>query len=476
MSRDRPHVVIAGGGVAAVESVLALRELAGQRVGITIVSPEREFLYRPVTVAEAFDRGEAHAYPLDEIVSYEGGGELIWDRLESVDGPERTAVTTSGTRITFDALIVAAGAIATEPLAGALTFRGRADVAALRGVLDELVAGSARSVALTMPAERTWPLPIYELSLMTAMHLHESGSTAAVWLVTPEDEPLELFGPAGSRAIEEMLKACEVRLLTSSRPVRVRGRALVLAGGGEVYVDRVITLPQLVGPMLRGLPHDQHGFIPVDSHGRVYGLEGVYAAGDVTAFPLKQGGLAAQQADAVAETIAAELGVPITPKPFTPVLRGLLMTDGAPLYLRAEPQRLSHEATVAADATPRRHSSAAASIAAGRPLWWPDAKIAGRYLGPFLASARPQPLASALLTDRVAGPPVPSTADDDDARTLALMLADYDARWGDYGAAADVLDGAEALQGGLPPEYERKRRSWRAAAQMSLPPDTDPKA
>ena len=229
-------------------------------------------------------------------------------------------------------------------------------------------------------------------------------------------------------------------------------------------MDRVVTLPELVGPRLPGLPHDQHGFIPIDSHGRVSGLEDIYAAGDVTTFPLKQGGLAAQQADAVAETIVADLGIPLTPKPFRPVLRGLLMTGGAPLYLRAEPQRLSRETTVATDATPRYRSTRTASWAAGRALWWPDAKIAGRYLGPFLSSARPQPLGSALLTDRIAAPPPFSAADDEDASELALMLADYDARWGDFGGAVDVLDGAEALQGTLPPEYETKRRQWRSAA------------
>ncbi len=475
MSGNRLHVVIAGGGVAAVESLLALRELAGRRVEITLVSPERQFLYRPVTVAEAFDRDEAHTYALDEIVSYEGGGQLIWDRLKSVAAAEHVAIAGSGARIRFDALIVATGAIAHEPLPGALTFRGRGDVAALRRVLDELIAGSARSVALTLPAERTWPLPIYELALMTAVHLRHHGSDARVWLITPEEEPLELFGPAGSRAINEMLKACEVRLLTSSLPALVRGDALVLAGGDEVYVDRVITLPQLTGPRLQGLPHDQHGFIPVDSYGRVSGLDGVYAAGDITAFPLKQGGLAAQQADAVAETIAAELGIPITPQPFKPVLRGLLMTDGAPLYLRAEPQRLSREATGAAEATPRRRDTPAASCAAGRPLWWPEAKIAGRYLGPFLATARPQPLTSGLLADRVAAPPPLPAAHDEDARELALMLADYDARWGDYGTAVDVLDGAEALQGTLPPEYQTKRRQWRAAEPVGTPDAQGPR-
>jgi sulfide:quinone oxidoreductase len=58
--RRRLRVVIAGGGVAAPETLLAPRALVGHRVEITLISPEREFLYRPVTVAEAFGarRGE----------------------------------------------------------------------------------------------------------------------------------------------------------------------------------------------------------------------------------------------------------------------------------------------------------------------------------------------------------------------------------------------------------------------------------
>jgi sulfide:quinone oxidoreductase len=465
MAGERPHVVIAGGGVAGIEALLALRELVGHRVRITLIAPEREFLYRPVTVGEAFDRARARGYALAEIVGDDRHGELVCDALERVEAGEHIAVTRSGTQIGYDVLVIAAGATAREWLPGALTFRGRGDVAAVRVVLDELVSGSARSVALTLPSERIWPLPIYELALMTASHLREHGAAADVWLVTPEEEPLQLFGPAAARAIEPMLKARGIRLRTSSRPALVRGRALVLAGGGEVFVDRVITLPELEGPSLPGVPHDRHGFIPVDAHGRVTGTEDVYAAGDVTVFPLKQGGLAAQQADAVVETIAAELGVPIAPRPFTPVLRGLLMTGGAPLYLRAEPQRLPRQATVAIEAKPFRRSGPEASSAAGQPLWWPPAKIAGRYLGSFLATARPQPLTAALLADRVAvpGPPV-SEVEFEDALELALLLADCDARWGDYGAALSALDAAQSLQGFLPPAYEAKRREWHAAA------------
>jgi sulfide:quinone oxidoreductase len=324
-------------------------------------------------------------------------------------------------------------------------------------------------VAFALPSERMWPLPLYELALMTAAHLSEHGaSDVKVTLVTPEEEPLELFGPAATAAVGSLLEARGVTVRSSSLPALARGRTLLLAGGAEVFADRVITVPMLEGPRISGLPHDQHGFIPVDKFGRVGESKNVFAAGDVTAFPLKQGGLAAQQADAVAGAIAALAGAAITPEPFRPVLRGLLLTGGAPLYLRAEPQRLAREATVAIEAPAARRTSRDASAAAGQALWWPPAKIAGRYLAPYLATARPSPLSSGVLADRVAvpGPPV-SDEEYEDALALALLLADCDARWGDYGSALNALDAAQALQGALPPEYEAKRREWRAEERLA---------
>jgi sulfide:quinone oxidoreductase len=460
--------VIAGGGVAAIEALLALRELVGTRVTITLISPQREFVYRPVTVTEPFGHGEARAFQLGEIVDH-AGGRLVWDRVERVDPSASTVLLGSGDTVGYDRLIVACGAIPSEPLPGALTFRGRDDVEGLRDVLDDLTSGSARSVALTLTSEHTWTLPIYELALMTSGYLRDRGVDSDVSLVTPEEEPLELFGPAAVEAMEAMLKARHVHLRTSARPVLLRGRMLQLAGGGHVWADRVITLPELKGPRLPGLPHDRDGFIWVDGHGRVHGAPGVYAAGDVTAFPLRQGGLAAQQADAVAENIAAELGAAVKPRPFAPVLRGLLMTGGAPLYVRSEPQRLARGSSVATEAPSLRPRGREPSAASGQPLWWPPAKIAGRYLSPFLATARPQPLSSGLLTDRIAiGGPSLSEAEFEDALGLALLLADCDARWGDYPAALSALDAAEALRGALPPEYEHKRRSWRAAERMGV--------
>ncbi len=462
-SKDRLHVVIAGGGVAALEVLLALRDLAGRRITVTLLASTREFVYRPVTVGEAFGRSEARSYSLVDIAN-DQHARLIWDSLKRVDLERRAAVTGVGEAIEFDRLVVATGAVPHDPLPGALTFGGRDDVPALQELLDELVRGEAHSVAFALPAERMWALPLYELALMTAEGLRDRGARVPVTLVTPEEEPLELFGPAAGMAVRGLLEARGVTLRTSSLPAKVGRRVLTLAGGGEVFVDRVVTVPELDGPRLTGVPHDRKGFIPVDSHGRVVGAECVYAAGDATAFPIKQGGLATQQADAVAEAIAAEAGAELDPRPFQPVLRGLLMTGGAPLYIRAEPQRLARESSVAIEAAVRPRTRRDTSAAAGQPLWWPPAKIAGRYLAPYLATARPRLFSSQLLSDRPPGAAV-SEAEHRDALELALLLAELDARWGDHRSALDALDAAEALEGALPPEYEAMRREWRAAAK-----------
>lgn len=151
-ARNRLHVV-AGAGVAAVETLLALRALAGQRVDITVVSPEREFLYRrsrSPRCSSALKRVRirlARSSPAAAAAGSSGTRRQASNRTS-------TSSSRAGERISYDALVVAAGALAREPLPDALTFRARMDVPALRRLLDELVAGTARSVALALPSER----------------------------------------------------------------------------------------------------------------------------------------------------------------------------------------------------------------------------------------------------------------------------------------------------------------------------------
>jgi sulfide:quinone oxidoreductase len=130
----------------------------------------------------------------------------------------------------------------------------------------------------------------------------------------------------------------------------------------------VIALPQLFGPAVRGLPGDEHGFIPVDPYGQVLGVPGVYAAGDATDYPIKHGGLAAQQADTVARSIAARAGAALTPEPFQPEIHGMLITGGKPVYLTA---RITG-------------AHGFSSQISDQPTWTPPVKIAARYLAPYL--------------------------------------------------------------------------------------------
>lgn len=472
-AHKRKQVVIAGGGVAALETVLALRSLAGHVLDVTLVTPERDFLYRPVTVAEAFGRGEARSYSVSELVGDTAAARVLWDTLAEVLVDEHVAVTGSGERLAFDSLVIATGGEPRPPLPGALTFRGRADVPELERLLDDLTSGRARSVAFALTPEHSWPLPLYELALMTASHLraHDAHTAhgAEIRLVTPESRPLELFGEATADEIEPLLHARGIEVLYGAVPASIDAGTLLLAGGERVPAKRLVTLPVLTGRPIPGLPCDGHGFHEVDAHGRMNGLVDVYAAGDVTAFPLKQGGLAAEQADAVAEAIAAAAGVAIRPRPFVPVLRGLLLTGGAPIYMRSELHRdrrrgvgmPSFEAIRTSHSAPRTEAS-------GQPLWWPPAKVAGRYLAPYLATARPDPLRLGLLKDRSSIPGEPlSEAEHDDAVELALLLAECDARWGDYASALAALDTAFVLNGALTPELEAKRRAWTDALQSA---------
>ena len=367
------------------------------------------------------------------------------------------ALTADGRRLPFAALVVAVGARAAPGVPGALAFSGPQDVPAVTGVLDAAAGGAVRAIVFTMASGVAWTLPLYELAIMTAIELRDRGADdVAVRIVSPEAAPLQLFGGAASAATGRLLRERGIEFTHGRVESYAEGGAR-LAGGGVVAADAAIALPPLEGPWIEGLPGDDHGFIPVDAHGRVTGARGVYAAGDATTFPIKQGGLATQQADAAAEAVAADLGLRTTAEPFRPVLRGLLLTGGAPLYLRAE--LAEHETGVS------RVIDAMGGEASTRALWWPPGKVAGRYLAPYLATARPVALGREPLVDRTpAAAPGAGGGDATDALELTLLLADEDARAGDYAQALHALDGAAALAGGvLPAAAAAKREAWLAA-------------
>ncbi len=272
------RVVIAGAGVAALETALALRALAEDFVSVELVAPEREFTYRPLAVAEPFRVGEVRRFPLAPLVAATGAA-LRRGTILRVDPDEKMTVLEDGQTLDFDALVVALGARPREAVAGALTFRGPEDGQELSALLERATAGDLRRIAFAVPAAITWPLPAYELALLTAGHLMDHGTRGVdVVLVTPEERPLALFGPEASEALQELLEIRCIELHTGTVPIAWHDGLLEVAGRPAIDADAVVSLPQLVGPALPGLPHDGAGFVPTDAHGRVPGTANVYAA------------------------------------------------------------------------------------------------------------------------------------------------------------------------------------------------------
>jgi sulfide:quinone oxidoreductase len=369
MTEAPTKVVIVGGGVAALEALMALYELAGDRITLQLVTPTPEFAYRPLAVAEPFGLGEARRYDVVRIAADHRAAVHIAG-VQSVDTAGHRVVTWDGRELPFDILLVAVGARATTSIPGSVMIQGPGYTGRFRTVLHELDERQVRHVAFAVPPGASWPLPLYELALMTATHVADHGlREVRLSLVTPETAPLELFGAAASQTVSELLEERGIDLHLSRYPTRFEDGELSLIPDEKLPVERVVSLPSLLGPKLGGLPADPDGFIPVDLHGLVHGEQDVYAAGDATNSPIKQGGVATQQADAAAEAIAARAGAEVDPQPFRPVLRGLLLTGSTPRYMRAEVSGGRGEDWRVSD----------------HALWWPPSKIAGKRLAPYLA-------------------------------------------------------------------------------------------
>jgi sulfide:quinone oxidoreductase len=368
----RPCVLIAGGGVAGLETLLALRALGGDRVDITILAPELKFVNRSMAVDQPFKPRRVRGIRLQHTAA-ELDARRHHGALGRIEHEQHRAVTKEGDELRYDKLVLAIGAHPEREWTseGVLTYHDGRDGPSYRLLLHQLREGRISKLAFVKPSGASWPLPLYDLALMTASMCTEHGlSEVELSLITPEEEPLGIFGNPASAAIRRLLDDSGIALHTSSygRPSG-HGWLDIAPGDRRLRVDRIVTQPRLVGPRLRGIPAGRDGFIHTDPHGRIAGRDDVFAAGDATAFPIKQGGLAAQQADAVAETIAASLGVEIDPQPFRPILRGLLLTGGSARYLRAD---ISGE--VGDDSAISRTT-----------MWWPPDKLAARYLAPYLS-------------------------------------------------------------------------------------------
>jgi sulfide:quinone oxidoreductase len=367
----RRRILIAGAGVAGLEAALALRDLAGDRVEVTLHDPAREFAYRPFGIGEPYGTTRAFRYDLRRL-SELCGASLHASAIAAVEPEQRIAVTRDGERLPYDQLIVATGARMLWSVPGAVTYWGVADEGQVGDLIAQLRLGHPRHLVFTMPAGHSWVLPLYELALLAANLLDKTANARTrITVVTPEAAPLEIFGPRAAEQTSALLAERRIDVIAGVRPTGFASGRLRIDPGEDVEADAVVTLPRLEGRRIGGIPHDGDGFVAVDEHGGVVGLERTYAAGDVSSLSFKQGAFSTQQADTVAEAIAASVGIGVKPRAAAPQVRAVLWTAQGPRYL----SNGSGEANKAASSPSQRHLELLH-----------NGRLTARYLSPLVDS------------------------------------------------------------------------------------------
>jgi sulfide:quinone oxidoreductase len=320
------RVLVIGGGVAGLDALIALRRLAGERVALELITPGSASASSSSAVSRAFGHRRPPRFDV-AAVSRQTGARLVDDSLAAVDTSSGTVTLTSGEVRGFDRLLVTVGAVAEESIAGAVTFGVPGAAPRFQKVLQHAQTGEVSDVLFAVPSLVGLPLGLYELALLTAQRLRGSSAAPHLTLVTPERAPVIDFGPETSAAVQEGLEAHGVHVITGLTPEEIIwGELRTRPGKVRINADVVITLPRSRGPAVAGLPCDDAGFIVVNADG----ASDVYAAGDATTFfPINDAGMASDQALAAAESIAESVGVPLAPRPFRPVLGGILAGRGS---------------------------------------------------------------------------------------------------------------------------------------------------
>jgi sulfide:quinone oxidoreductase len=282
MAEPMFRVLIAGGGIAGLETLMALRALAGDRVELMLVAPENDFVYRPLAVEEPHSAGRVHRIPLEEAAA-DADAAFASSTIVELDSSNKIVRTGAGDELEYEALVIALG------------------------------------------AEPGWPLRGYEIALYITVDVRRMGLMVETTVVEPMASPIEAVGAEARGRLMKELADAGITVLQTDHVDVYPGAVVLEPSGQRLEVDRVVALPVLRGRPIAGVPADANGFIEVDRYGRVRDLDSVWAAGDGTAFPVKSGGFASEQADVVAEDVAALAGADVERRPFDPVDRAELL-------------------------------------------------------------------------------------------------------------------------------------------------------
>jgi hypothetical protein len=113
--------------------------------------------------------------------------------------------------------LIAVGGRQIEAFEHVTTFRDAEADETYQGVVQDVEQGYSKSVVFLLPDGPVWPLPLYELALMTAERAYSMGiDELELSIVTPEVGPLAIFGSAAGDAVAGLLG----RAVATPPPIR----------------------------------------------------------------------------------------------------------------------------------------------------------------------------------------------------------------------------------------------------------------
>ncbi len=333
----------------------------------------------------------------------ETGATWVRDRAEVVRESEGCLLTRDGDIVEFDYLLLAPGERSKRPLAQGYLWERGGDPSFLNEIIRDIAARKVASVAVAVPRGARWSVPAYELALVLAWSA--AGTDAAITLITAEERPLGALGSVASDAVAEELERAGVetiagvelvdalerggsRMLVADLiivPERAEDAATALIGKPTDHArvqigaraarefQRLISVPVMLGPHIRGVASDHAGFVAVDESLKVCGSDVVWAAGGCIAGALEHSALSAQQADAAVAAIAAACGhigadgSGIGPDAVE--ITGVLLTGQRDRWLAENPIGTLEPST--------------------RCLWWPPGRAVGKTLARRIAAWDP---------------------------------------------------------------------------------------
>ncbi len=316
---NRKHIVIIGGGTGGTAVANRLRRrLALDEAEIHVVDRDDLHVYQPGLLFVPFGLADPEEIVRPRARQLHGGIDFHLSPVEAVVLAEQEVVLADGTRLPYDVLVAATGAVLqpeeTQGLLGpawmesVFTFYSVDGAAALRPALERFEAGRVVVNLVDMPIK--CPVAPLEFSFLADSFFRERGVRADVSLTYATPLDAAFTKPVASDALAGLLAEKDIELVTEFNTGEVDGDSgrLISYDGRELPFDLLVTVPLHGGApyVLRseGLG-DALGFVPTDRRTlQTAAAPNVFALGDAADIPIsKAGSVTHFEADVLVENV-----------------------------------------------------------------------------------------------------------------------------------------------------------------------------